>query len=357
MVMAEMSPPRQTYLLKRGQYDQRGDKVDPGVPAVLPKMPKDAPANRLGLARWLVDPANPLTARVAVNRFWAMYFGTGLVETVEDFGLQGDFPSHPELLDWLAVEFIKSGWNVKAMQKLMVTSATYRQSSRVTKELLEHDPKNRLLARAPRLRLPAETIRDNALAVSGLLKEKIGGPSVKPYQPAGLWEDVSVARRYTYVADKGDGLYRRSMYTFWRRTCPPPSMTLFDAPDRETCFFRRARTNTPLHALVLLNDLIYLEAARKLAERAMRNAAEPGPRLAFAYRVVLSRFPSDKESAILLGMYQEALAKFSKDPAAAKKLLSVGESPRDAKLNEAELAAWTTVMNVVLNLDEAITKQ
>jgi hypothetical protein len=357
MVMAELTPPRQTYLLKRGQYDQRGDNVDPGVPAMLPKLPRDAPANRLGLAQWLVDPANPLTARVAVNRWWAMHFGTGIVETVEDFGLQGELPSHPELLDWLAAEFIKSGWNVKAMQKLMVTSATYRQSSRVTKELLERDPKNRLLARAPRLRLPAETIRDNALAVSGLLKEKIGGPSVKPYQPAGLWEDVSVERRYKYVADKGDGLYRRSMYTFWRRTCPPPSMTLFDAPDRETCFFRRARTNTPLHALVLLNDPIYLEAARKLAERAMQKEKTPQARLALAYRLALARTPTEKEQTILLGMYQESSTKFGKDAAAARKLLSVGESPRDAKLNEAELAAWTTVMNVVLNLDEAITKQ
>jgi Protein of unknown function (DUF1553) len=356
-VMAELTPPRQTYLLKRGQYDQRGDKVDPGVPAMLPRMPKDAAANRLGLAQWLVDPANPLTARVAVNRWWAMHFGTGLVETVEDFGLQGDLPSHPELLDWLATEFIRSGWNVKAMQKLIATSATYRQSSRVTKELLGHDPKNRLLARAPRLRLPAETIRDNALAVSGLLKEKIGGPSVKPYQPAGLWEDVSVERRYKYVADKGDGLYRRSMYTFWRRTCPPPSMMLFDAPDRETCFFRRARTNTPLHALVLLNDPTYLEAARKLAERVMQKEKTPEARLALAYRLALSRTPSAKEQTILVGMYQESLAKFGGDAAAAKKLLSVGESPRDAKLSEAELAAWMTMMNVVLNLDEAITKQ
>ncbi len=374
MVMAEMTPPRQAYVLKRGQYDQRGDKVDPGVPAMLPRLPKDAPTNRLGLAQWLVDPANPLTARVAVNRWWAMYFGTGLVETVEDFGLQGELPSHPELLDWLAVEFSTSperklgdpatstlargaGWDVKHIQKLIVTSATYRQSSRTTKELLDRDPKNRLLARATRQRLPAETIRDNALAVSGLLKDKVGGPSVKPYQPAGLWEDVSVERRYKYVADKGEGLYRRSMYTFWRRTCPPPSMMLFDAPDRETCFFRRARTNTPLHALVLLNDPIYVEAARHLAQRVMQKETEPGPRLALAWRSALSRAPTEKETTIALGLYNESLAKFRADPAAAKKLLSVGDSPRDAKLNEAELAAWTTVMNLVLNLDEAITKQ
>jgi hypothetical protein len=367
MVMLELMPRRQSYLLKRGQYDQPGDKVSAGVPALLPPLPKNAPANRLGLAQWLVHPAHPLTARVAVNRWWAMYFGAGLVETVEDFGLQGEFPSHPELLDWLATEFISPrptvgegpgarGWNVKALQKLIVTSATYRQSSRVTKELLERDPKNRLLARAPRLRLPAETIRDNALAISGLLKDKIGGPSVKPYQPAGLWEDVSVNRGYKYAADKGDGLYRRSMYTFWRRTCPPPSMMLFDAPDRETCFIRRARTNTPLHALVLMNDPTYLEAARKLAERVMHQEATPEARLTLAYRLILARGPSGAEQKIMRGMMDEALARFQADPAAAAKLLAVGEAARDGKLNEAELAAWTTMMNLLLNLDETITK-
>jgi hypothetical protein len=357
MVMAELSPRRQTFVLKRGQYDQPGDKVDPGVPSLLPVLPKDAPANRLGLARWLVDPGHPLTARVAVNRFWAMYFGAGLVETVEDFGLQGDLPSHPELLDWLAAEFVASAWNVKALQKLIVSSATYRQSSHVTKELRERDPKNRLLGRASRLRLPAETIRDNALAVSGLLKDKVGGPSVKPYQPAGLWEDVSVNRGYKYVADRGDGLYRRSMYTFWRRTCPPPSMMLFDAPDRETCLFRRARTNTPLHALILLNDPTYLEASRKLAERVMHKTATSPERLALGWRLALARTPTAAEQAILLDMYRESLDKFQADPAAAAKLLAVGSSPRDVALNQAELAAWTTVMNVVLNLDETITKE
>ncbi len=356
MVMAEMSPPRQAHLLKRGAYDQPGDKVQPGVPAMMPPLPKDAPANRLGLARWLVDPAHPLTSRVAVNRWWSMYFGAGLVESVEDFGLQGELPSHPELLDWLATELIRTGWDVKAMQKLIVTSAMYRQSSRTTKELFERDPKNRLLARAMRQRLPAETVRDNALAISGLLKEKQGGPSVKPYQPAGLWEDVSVERRYKYVADKGDGLYRRSMYTFWRRTCPPPSMLLFDAPDRETCFIRRARTNTPLHALVLLNDPIYLEAARKLAERVMHQEADADARLTLAFRLSLARTPTAKEGAILREMVQESLAKFRADPTAAAKLLGVGDSPRDAKLDAAELAAWTTTMNLLLNLDETITR-
>lgn len=357
MVMAEMSPPRQAFVLKRGQYDQRGDKVDPGVPAILSKLPKDAAANRLGLARWLVDPANPLTARVAVNRWWALHFGTGLVETVEDFGLQGELPSHPELLDWLASEFVRSGWNVKAMQKLIVTSATYRQSSRVTKEQHERDPKNRLLARAPRQRLPAETIRDNALAISGLLKEKVGGPSVKPYQPAGLWEDVSVERRYKYVADKGDGLYRRSMYTFWRRTCPPPGMVLFDAPDRETCLARRSRTNTPLHALLLMNEPIFVESARNLAQRVMQKEQASEARLTLAWRLAMARNPTDKEAKIVLGALPELVATYRADPAAAKKLLAVGETQRDTKLNEAELAAWTALMNLVLNCDEVITKQ
>jgi hypothetical protein len=356
MVMAEMSPPRQAHLLKRGQYDQPGDKVQPGVPALLPPLPKDAPTNRLGLARWMVDPAHPLTARVAVNRWWSMYFAAGLVESVEDFGLQGELPSHPELLDWLATELIRTGWDVKAMQKLIVTSNTYRQSSRVTKDQFERDPKNRLLARAPRQRLSAETIRDNALAVSGLLKERLGGPSVKPYQPAGLWEDVSVERRYKYVADKGDGLYRRSMYTFWRRTCPPPSMLLFDAPDRETCFIRRARTNTPLHALLLLNEPIYVEAARKLAERVLHQAADADARLTLAFRLTLARTPTAREKTILGEMVQESLAKFRKDPEAAAKLLGVGDSPRDARFDAAELAAWTTAMNLLLNLDETITK-
>lgn len=356
MVMAELNPPRENFLLKRGRYDQPGEKVSAGVPAMLPPLPKDAPANRLGLAQWLVDPANPLTARVAVNRWWAMYFGAGLVETVEDFGLQGDLPSQPELLDWLATELIRTGWDVKRMQKLIVTSATYRQSSRVTKELQERDPKNRLLARAPRLRLPAETIRDNALAISGLFKDKVGGPSVRPYQPAGLWEDVSVGRQYKYVADKGDGLYRRSMYTFWRRTCPPASMALFDAPDRETCFTRRSRTNTPLHALVLLNDPTFLEAARKLAERVMQKESTPAARLALAYRLALARTPAAAEQTIMLDLLRESLEKFRANPAAATKLLNVGDSPRDQALSEIELAAWATVMNVLLNLDETITK-
>jgi hypothetical protein len=352
MVMEELPKPRELFVLKRGQYDARGEAVAVGVPGIFPPLPaRPQAANRLDLAHWLVAPEHPLTARVAVNRWWQMYFGTGLVKTVEDFGTTGELPSHPELLDWLATELVRTGWDVKAMQRLIVTSATYRQESRTTKELAERDPENRLLARGPRQRLSAETVRDNALAISGLLAERIGGPSVKPYQPPGLWEDVTVERRGRYVADKGDGLYRRSMYTFWKRTCPPPGLATFDAPNREVCVARRAVTNTPLQALVLLNDPTYVEAARKLAERMMRVGLDIG------FQRAVARSPTDDEKQILMRIYAEALTRFRKDPEAAKKLLSVGESPRDVALNEAELAAWTAVASTILNLDETITKR
>ena len=262
MVMQEMSPPRQAFVLKRGQYDQPGEPVAPHVPAVLPPLPAGAPANRLGLARWLVDPGNPLTARVAVNRVWQMYFGNGIVETVEDFGSQGAWPTHPELLDWLARQFVSSGWDFRGLQKLIVMSATYRQSSSADASAHERDPKNLLLARGARFRLPAEMVRDNALAISGLLVDKVGGPSVYPYQPDGLWQDISVEHSAVYKKETGANLYRRSFYTFWKRTCPPPGLATFDAPDRETCLIRRARTNTPLQSLVLMNDPTYVEAAR-----------------------------------------------------------------------------------------------
>jgi hypothetical protein len=289
---------------------------------------------------------------VAVNRWWQMYFGTGLVKTVEDFGITGELPSHPALLDWLATELVRTGWDVKAMQRLIVTSATYRQDSRVTKELADRDSDNRLLGRGPRQRLSAEAVRDNALAISGLLAERVGGPSVKPYQPPGLWEDVTVERRGRYVADRGDGLYRRSMYTFWKRTCPPPGLMAFDAPNREVCVARRATTNTPLQALVLLNDPTYVEAARKLAERMMKEGG-----LEFGFRRAVARRPTADESRILMGIHADALARLKADPEAAKKLLAVGESSRDPTLNEIELAAWTTVASTILNLDETITKR
>ena len=372
MVMKEMPQPRQTFVLKRGQYDAPADEVQPGVPASLPPFPNDAPRNRLGLAKWLLDPNHPLTARVAVNRSWALFFGTGLVETVEDFGSQGMWPTHLDLLDWLAVEFSGSDggvsnastdrprWDVKRLHRLMVTSETYRQSSRITAEHLERDPANKLLARGPRFRLQAEAIRDNALAIAGLLSDHLGGPSVSPYQPAGLWDDVAVGADYegtVYKEDKGEGLFRRSMYTFWKRTCPPPGLNTFDAPEREFCLARRSRTNTPLQALVLLNDPTYLEAARKVAERAIHEGgATFESRLDHAFRLSVARHPSAKEIGTLKKTYEQRLAYYQQDAEAAKSFLSVGESIRDESINPPELAAWTSIMSLILNLDEVITK-
>ncbi|MFO1007338.1 MAG: DUF1553 domain-containing protein [Planctomycetaceae bacterium] len=355
MVMQEMTPRRSTHILKRGQYDQPGEEVQPAALSAFTDLPHEA-NSRLELARWLTNPQHPLTARVAVNRWWEMLFGTGIVETVEDFGIQGAAPTHPELIDWLATELIARQWNTREMLKLMVLSATYRQSSHATPQLLEHDPRNRLMSRGPRNRLPAETVRDNALAISGLLVEHVGGPSVKPYQPEGIWEDVSVERREKYVPDFGEGLYRRSMYTFWKRTCPPPSMSAFDAPDRETCVARRSRTNTPMQALVLLNDPTYVEAARKFAERVLLHEAEEQERLAYAFEVALCRQPQPEETAILHDELQAARRRFDADPAAAGKLLAVGSSPASDKLSAPELAAWTTLTSLILNLDETISK-
>jgi hypothetical protein len=358
MVMQELATPRTTHVLKRGQYDQPGEKVSAGVPSCLPGLPLGAPRNRLGLARWLTEPRHPLTARVAVNRWWLMYFGAGLVETAEDFGSQGAWPTHPELLDWLATELIRTGWDIKAMHRRIVTSATYRQSSRVTAELLERDPNNHLLARGPRFRLPAETIRDQALFVSGQLSDRIGGPSVKPYQPAGLWQEVSVERKAVYQPSSGSDLYRRGLYTYWKRTCPPPSMTTFDAPDRETCVIRRARTNTPLQALVLLNDPTYIEAARKLAERVLQESGKSTEsRLRHAFLLSVARPPRPEEVQVLGAVLGKARERFRQDPKASSRLLAVGESPHDGRLDRAELAAWTSVANMILNLDEAITKE
>ena len=357
MVMQEADEKRTAFLLRRGQYDQRGEAVDAGVPESLPPLPAGAPRNRLGLAQWMTQPGHPLTARVAVNRWWEGIFGVGLVETGEDFGTQGARPSHPELLDWLATELVRTGWDVKAMLRLLVTSATYRQTTAATAELVARDPQGRLLARAPRFRLAGEVIRDQALAVAGLLSARVGGPSVKPYQPPGLWEDVSVERKYSYVPDTGEGLYRRSFYTYWKRTCPPPGMTTLDAPDRETCVIRRARTCTPLQALLLLNDPTYVEASRVLAERVLGtggNDVAAGVRR--ACQLVLARDPQPREAAVLARMHGEARARFRAEPAAAKKLLAVGKTARAAGTDEVELAAWTTVASTLLNLDETITK-
>ena len=360
MVMADMPQPRDTFVLIRGAYDKKGEKVTPGVPAAIAPFPADAPRNRLGLARWLVDPANPLTARVTVNRFWQQYFGTGIVKTAQDFGAQGAWPTHPELLDYLATEFIGTGWDVKRLQRLIVTSHTYRQSSRSTPEMRQRDVANELLARGPRFRLDAEVIRDSALAAGGLLVEQIGGPSVRPYQPDGLWPAVAFVGSNTsdYKPDEGSGLYRRSLYTFWKRTSPPPSLVTFDAPSRETCTVRRLRTNTPLQALVLMNDVQYVEAARRLAERAMTEAGPaPADRAALAFRLCTARLPVADELIVLVGVYEKQLAGFQADVEAANKLLAVGRSKRNESLPAPELAAWTMTANLILNLDETVTKE
>ncbi|HWB06204.1 MAG TPA: PSD1 and planctomycete cytochrome C domain-containing protein [Verrucomicrobiales bacterium] len=363
MVMQQMEKPRDTFILTRGQYDQHGEKVQPAVPASLGAQKPDAPKNRLGLARWLIDPQHPLMARVSVNRFWKNIMGTGIVKTVNDFGSQGEWPKHPELLDWLAVEFRESGWDVKHMVRLIVTSAAYRQSSKVTPELLERDPDNRLLARGPRFRLAAEEVRDTALAVSGLLTGKIGGPSVLPYQPAGLWEDLNSrtdSRNWSaqfFVQSHGEDLYRRSLYTFWKRTSPPPQMLTFDAPDREVCTANRERTNTPLQALVTLNDPQFVEASRKFAERMMREGGETSAdRVKFAFRIATARAPNDHELTMLLSLFEKAKVRYSAQPEQAMKLLNAGEAKRDESLDVTELAAWTMVASTILNLDETITK-
>ena len=353
MVMQELPQPRDAHLLLRGNYDRPGRKVERGTPAWLPPPPAGAPDNRLGLAMWLVDPSHPLTARVAVNRFWEMNFGTGLVKSTDNFGAQGDLPSHPALLDWLATEFVRSGWDMKAMHRLIVTSATYRQSSAVTPALQEADPDNRLLARGPRYRLPAEMLRDQLLAVSGLLVDTIGGPSVKPYQPAGLWAG-SLAR---YEQGHGEDLYRRSLYTYVRRTVPPPSMSLFDVADRDNPSVSTNPTNTPLQALNLMNDVAALEAARVLAERMLTDGgATRAERLAFAFRLATAREPSEPELGVLLNSLENFDERYRRDREAATSLVSHGEHPRDESLDVAELAAHAAVASLILNLDEVLTK-
>lgn len=360
LVMDEATP-RDTFILLRGVFDKPGEKVTAATPLILPPMRDDLPRNRLGLARWLVDPANPLPARVTVNRFWQMLFGTGLVRTAEDFGSQGEPPSHPELIDWLASEFISSGWDMKAMLRLLVTSATYRQSSKLTPAAHERDPDNRLLARGSRFRLLGEFVRDQALAASGLLVEKIGGPSVKPYHPPGLYEQVVNQKdnpEATYTQDHGEALHRRSLYTYWKRSVPNPAMLLFDAPFRETCTLRRPRTNTPLQALNLLNDPTYVEASRLLAQRMLVEGGESiESRLTHGFRLVTARIPNSAEMMILKAALERTLREFQADPAGAEGLLKVGEATTDAKLDVASLAAYTTLASTLMNLDETVTKE
>jgi hypothetical protein len=361
LIMEDMQDRRQAYVLIRGQYDKpdKDRPVEPNVPASLPPLPEDAPDNRLALAEWLVSDEHPLTSRVTVNRYWQRYFGTGLVKTSEDFGSQGEPPSHPKLLDWLAVEFRESGWDIKALQKLIVMSATYRQSSRVTPAKLKADPENRLLSRGPRFRLDAEAVRDNALFISGLLVERMGGKSVKPYQPDGLWKAVGYSGSNTvqFTQDHGDKLYRRSMYTFWKRTAPPPTMSIFDAPSREACTVRRERTNTPMQALALMNDTQFVEAARVFARRIMTEGGEPDrDRIVWAFRTATSRMPDEREQKVIAGLLTRYREKYTEHKDQAEALLSVGEAPRDKSLDPSEHAAWTMIANLILNLDETITK-
>ncbi|MDX1946627.1 MAG: DUF1553 domain-containing protein [Pirellulaceae bacterium] len=376
MIMEELPEPRPAHILLRGQYDQPGEKVEREVLTKLAPMLKDAPRNRLGMAKWLVDPANPLPARVTVNRFWQMLFGVGLVKTAEDFGSQGEWPVQPELLDYLATEFSGAptptrrasegdtqarrasegtSWDTKRLLRQIITSSTYRQSSKVTPALWQRDPENRLLARGPRVRLSAEMVRDGALAASGLLVEQTGGPSVKPYQPAGLWKELTGGD--DYQPGRGADLYRRSLYTFWKRTIPPPSMATFDAASREFCSLRESRTNTPLQALVLLNDETYVEAARLLAWRVLREAVQPDERLALAFLLVTGRQPSPQELSILRNSLDKHRARYASAPAEAAKLLAVGQSPTPVDLPPVELAAYATVCSTILNLDEAVTKE
>ena len=357
MVMGEKSPPRKTFVLNRGQYDQPGEvEVNVGLPSALGRWPINFPRNRLGFSKWLVSRDNPLTARVTANRLWQMHFGVGIVTSSEDFGAQGEWPTHPDLLDWLADELIVTNWNLKAMHKQIVMSSTYQQTSRVTPILLEVDPMNRLLARGPRFRLPAEMIRDHALSASGLMVTRIGGESVKPYQPPGLWGEVVFSNVPRFQQDHGEKLYRRSMYTYWKRSVPPPNMQVFDAPSREVCVLKRPSTNTPLAALVLMNDPTFIETSRKLAERVLREPETNSIRVDSLYRLICGRKPNPIEHRLLLDALNEMLIDFRADLDSAADLMTVGESDYDRSLDLADLAAFTSLANAVFCTDEAITR-
>ena len=358
MVMKENPQPRDTFVLSRGEYDKPTMKVSMATPAVLHPMKKDSPINRLGLARWVVDPENPLTARVWVNRAWEHFFGVGFCKTTENLGSQAEFPMHPELFDWLATEFMRIGWDMKAMQKFIVMSKTYRQSSKVTPALLEKDPENRLLARGPRFRFSGETVRDQALAISGLLVPRVGGPSVKPYMPEGVWDETSkYGDLRGYKADTNDGLYRRSFYTIWKRTAAPPTMLLFDAPTREVCTVKRSRTNTPLQALSLLNEVTFVEAARGLASRMMKEGGESAEkRIAYGYKLATAREIDPGSLQKLTAGLSQRTAHYQSKQDEAKALITQGASKPDTALNPAELAAYTTTAAVLLNLDRVVTR-
>jgi hypothetical protein len=358
MVMRERSKPRLTHVLFRGEYNKPREKVAAGVPTALPPMAKQLPRNRLGLARWLVSGTHPLTARVIVNRYWQVFFGTGFVKTAEDFGAQGEFPSHPELLDWLATEFVRTGWDVKWMHRLMVLSATYRQSSRVDDASLRRDPENRLLARGPNRRLEAEEIRDQALVQSGLLIEQLGGPSVYPYHPKGLWLEINnrpgLSRSYPHQKAL-EHHHRRSLYTFWKRTVPPPTMQVFDAPEREFCIVRRSSTNTPLQPFVMLHGPQFVEAARFIGAKMMRVGGRDDDRLTLGFRLLTSRRPNAAELSICRSALKRYRRLYLVDLAGAKKFLAVGLAPRDESLDLREHAAWTALARMLLNLSETLT--
>ena len=358
MIMQDMARPRATHVLLRGQYNEPGEKVSAGVPAIFPAIRKNH-NTRLGFAQWLMDPAHPLTARVAVNRYWQQLFGTGLVKTAEDFGIQGELPSHPALLDWLALEFIRSNWDTKHMYRLILNSATYRQTANVGKSAYRNDPENRLLTRGPRMRLDAEEIRDAFLASSGLLVRQLGGKSVYPYQPKGLWMELNNRPGYSkaYPQGKGDDLYRRSIYTFWKRTVPSPMLKTFDAPEREFCTTRRSKTNTPLQALALLNGAQFVEAARHLAQRMLLEGGKTlNERIIYGFRLVNARVPGQPELALLRDAYTENLQHYQSNEQATLQLLQVGDSPFNNALNQAKLAAMTSVARLLFNLNESITK-
>lgn len=357
-VAREMKEPRKTFILKRGAYDQPGDEVTRAVPAVFGTLPPGAPKNRLGLARWLTDAKNPLVARVFVNRIWQQHFGAGLVKSSEDFGTKGEWPSNPELLDTLAVKFVKDGWSIKKLIKLILTSEAYKQASTVSKAKLAKDPENLMVSRGPRFRLDAEVIRDTSLYVSGLLVEQQGGRGDKPYQPPGLWEIIAypISDTARYVQDHGDALYRRSLYMFWKRTSPPPTMMLFDAPMREACVVRRSRTNTPTQALATMNETGFFEAARAMAARVMQAKHGDEARIAFAFRLATSRAPSPAELRVVKDYLAQERSRLSKNPQAAMDALGVGESLRDTNLPLTDLAAWQLVCNLILNLDETLTQ-
>ncbi len=365
LVMEELAKPRQAYIFKRGLYKNRGENVNPATPAVLPPMAKGAPRNRLGLAQWLVSRQHPLTARVLVNRIWKQYFGVGIVRTAEDFGTRGELPTHPELLDDLATELVDSQWDLKKLHRRIVLSATYRQASTTSKAKLDRDPENRLLARGPRLRLSAEMVRDNALAVSGLLVEKIGGESVKPVQPKNAWKMVE-GFMSNYRRHGDERQYRRALYVYWKRGSPYPSMLNFDAVKRDSCTVTRATTTTPVQALTLLNDPAYVECAKMLGQRMLkdreairraRNLKKPeeeAKRLAYGFRLCTSRDPSESEAQILRKLLDEQRAQFKADTDAAKKLLGVGDAKIDDTLDAAEVAAWACVGSALINLDATI---